>query len=427
MKTSDQINRRRFLRGLGGSFLALPLLEATAQSTDDAIPKRITATGIFYGLVPQHFHPAQVGANFQAPILLKPLEPFRRDYTVFSGLDHNLGGGHNATKYFLTGIPSTQTKGFAEANVSIDQKAALQVVGKTRFASLALDVQGGSEHTLSWTRNGTPVQPVQSLSRLYHMLFRKENASSLNQAEHDLADKRSILDLVRGQANSFEKGLGKEDKEKLDQYFTSVRELEGRIEQSKLWLGKEKPKTNYALPRRVDSLTLKDRTPFYYDLMQLALQTDSTRVITLAFTELGKESGGLPGVGRGYHALSHHGQVQNAIEELTIIESFHLAQFARFLRKLKEVKEPNGKTLLDNTMALLGSGMSNANSHSNRDLPVVLAGGGFKHGEHKHYARRGRRSIPLCNLFLSMLQNFGLEIDRFNTSSGTLTGLEMKA
>ena len=127
---------------------------------------------------------------------------------------------------------------------------------------------------------------------------------------------------------------------------------------------------------------------------------------------------------RGYHALSHHGQVREAIEELTIIESFHLAQYARFLRKLKEVKEPNGKTLLDNTMALLGSGMSNANSHSNRDLPVILAGGGFRHGEHKHYARRGRSSVSLCNLFLSMLQNFGLEIDRFNTSGGTLTGFE---
>jgi hypothetical protein len=426
LNTSDQINRRRFLRGLGGSFLALPLLEATANSAGAVIPKRITATGIFYGLVPQHFHPAEVGPNFQTPRLLKPLEPFRKDYTVFSGLDHNLGGGHNATKYFLTGIPSTQSKGFAEANVSIDQKAALHVDGKTRFPSLTLDVEGGNEHTLSWTRNGTPIQPIRSLSRLYGMLFKKEDTSSLNQAERELADKRSILDLVRGQANSFGKGLGKEDREKLDQYFTSVRELEGRIEQSKLWLGKEKPNTKYALPRRVDSLTFKDRTPFYYDLMQLALQTDSTRVISLAFTELGKEGGGLTGVERGYHALSHHGRVQNAIEELTIIESFHLTQFGRFLGKLKEVKEPNGKTLLDNTMALFGSGMSNANSHSNRDLPVVLAGGGFKHGEHRHYARQGRSSVPLCNLFLSMLQNFGLEIDRFNTSSGTLTGLELQ-
>ena len=128
---------------MGGSFLALPLLEITAAATP-VIPKRITATGIFYGLVPQHFHPAEEGSNFQAPTLLKPLEPFRKDYTVFSGLDHNLGGGHNATKFFLTGIPSAQSKGFSEANVSFDQKAAMHVEGKTRFPSLTLDVEGGS-------------------------------------------------------------------------------------------------------------------------------------------------------------------------------------------------------------------------------------------------------------------------------------------
>lgn len=387
----------------------------------------MTATGIFYGLVPQHFHPGETGPNFQAPRLLKPLEPHRRDYTVFSGLDHNLGGGHNATKFFLTGIPVNQSKGFAEANISVDQKAARHVEGRTRFPSLVLDVLGGGEHTLSWTRNGNAVQPVGNLARLYRMLFRKENSQSRNQVERELVDKRSILDLVQGQANTFEKGLGRDDKEKLDQYFTSVRELEERIEQSRLWLDREKPGTRYALPRGVDSLTLKDRTPFFYDLMTLALQTDSTRVITIAFTELGKDNGGLPGVNRGYHALSHHGRVQDAIEELSIIETFHLTQYARFLDKLKAVREPNGKTLLDNTMALFGSGMSNANSHSNRDLPVILAGGGFRHGQHRHYARQGRHSIPLCNLFLSMLQNFGLEIDRFNTSSSTLSGLEVKS
>ena len=157
--------------------------------------------------------------------------------------------------------------------------------------------------------------------------------------------------------------------------------------------------------------------------MALALQTDSTRVISLAFTNLGKENGGLSGVSRGYHTLSHHGQVQDAINELSIIEKFHVEQFSRFLGKLKDITEPNGKTLLDNTMALLGSGMSNANSHSNRDLPVLLAGGGFKHGQHLHFARNGKHSTPLCNLYLSMLQNFGLEIDTFNTASGTLTGL----
>jgi len=355
---------------------------------------------------------------------LKPLDPFRKEYTVFSGLDHNLSGGHNSTKFFLSGIPTTESKGFAEANVSIDQKATQFVGGRTRFPSLALDSGNGSEHTLSWTRNGNAVQPTRSLEHLYQMLFRKDDAASRKQVERDLADKRSILDLARDQATGFQKGLGKEDKEKLDQYFTSVREFENRIEQSKLWLDREKPGTEYALSRKVDSLTLRERTPFFYDLMTLALQTDSTRVITLAFTNLGKDNGGFPGVSHGYHTLSHHGQVKESIAELSIIETFHIEQFSRFIGKLKEIKEPGGQTLLDNTMALLGSGMSNANSHSNRDLPVVLAGGGFRHGEHKHYARKGKHSAPLCNLYLSMLQNFGLELDRFNTSNGTLSGFE---
>ena len=416
--------RRRFLQGFGGSLLALPLLEANSASGTFASPKRITATGIFYGFVPQNFHPQQTGRNFQSPLLLKPLESHRNDYSVFSGLDHNLSGGHNATKFFLSGIPTNQSKGFAEANISIDQKAANFVGGETRYSSLSLDSDRGNEHTLSWTRNGNNVQPIRSLEKLYRMLFRKENLQARNQAERQLEDRKSILDLAKFQADQFKKGLGQSDADKLDQYFTSVREFERRIEQSSLWLDKEKPKTDYALPRGADSLTLKERTPLFYDLMTLALQTDSTRVISLAFTNLGKENGGLSGVNQGYHTLSHHGQVQAAIDELSIIESFHVAQFSRFLGKLKKVVEPNGNSLLDSTMTLLGSGMSNANSHSNRDLPVLLAGGGFKHGQHLHFARSGKQSTPLCNLYLSMLQNFGLEVDRFNTSSGTLTGLE---
>jgi len=423
----NSIHRRRFLQGMGGSLLALPLLEANSISKIATPPKRIVATGVFYGFVPENFHPKDTGQNYDSPLLLKPLEPYRKNYTVFSGLDHNLSGGHNATKFFLSGIPTNQSKGYTEANISMDQKAANFVGGKTRYPSLTLDADRGNEHSLSWTGNGNTIQPVRSLEKLYQMLFRKDNGTVRKQSERDLTDKRSILDLAKRQAEDFKKGLGYADSEKLDQYFTSVREFEKRIEQSTLWLDKEKPNTGYSIPHRVDSLTLKDRAPLFYDLMALALQTDSTRVISLAFTNLGKENGGLPGVTRGYHTLSHHGQVLDAIDELSIIETFHVSQFSRFLGKLKKIKEPNGATLLDNTMALLGSGMSNANSHSNRDLPVVLAGGGFKHGEHRHYARKGKHSTPLCNLYLSMLQNFGLEVDRFNTSSGTLTGFEKRS
>ncbi len=422
-----KIARRRFLQGIGGSFLALPLLEVHSASGGFLPPKRITATGIFYGFVPQNFHPERIGPDFEAPLLLKPLEPHRSDYTVFSGLDHNLNGGHNATKFFLSGIPTNQSKGFPEANISLDQKAADFVGGRTRYPSLTLDAGRGAEHTLSWTRYGNNVQPIRSLEKLHQLLFRKEDADSRLRNARQLVEKRSILDLVKSQAKSFGRGLGKADAEKLDQYYTSVREFEKRIEQSVLWIDRDKPSTDYLMPNQADSLTLKEKTPLFYDLMTLALQTDSTRVISLAFTNLGKENGGLPGVTRGYHTLSHHGQVQDAIDELSIIEKFHMEQFSRFLGKLKEVREPNGQTLLDNTMALMGSGMSNANSHSNRDLPILLAGGGFRHGQHLHFGRNGKQSTPLCNLYLSMLRNFGLEIDKFNTASGTLTGLRKRS
>ncbi len=424
MTYDRRLKRRRFLQGVGGSLLALPLLEANSETRKFVSPKRITATGIFYGFVPENFHPLETGENYQTPLLLKPLKTLRNDYTVFSGLDHNLSGGHNATKFFLSGIPSHHSKGYKEANVSVDQKAAHFVGGKTRYPSLSLDSDRGNEHTLSWSNKGNNIQPIRSLEKLYRMLFKKESHLSRGLAERELTDRRSILDLAKTQADRFKKGLGKSDCDKLDQYFTSVREFEKRIEQSSLWLDKDKPVTGYALPESADSLTLKERTPLFYDLMTLALQTDSTRVISLAFTNLGKENGGFENVKQGYHTLSHHGQVKSAIDELSIIETFHIDQYSRFLEKLKHIIEPCGKSLLDSTMALLGSGMSNANSHSNRDLPILLAGGGFVHGQHRHYARSGKQSTPLCNLYLSMLQNFGLEIDHFNTSTGTLTGLE---
>lgn len=422
--TTSDIGRRRFLQGTGGSFLALPMLEAHAEEAGVAPPKRLVATGTFYGLMPHLFHPSTSGRDYDVPRLLKPLEHLRDEFTVFSGLDHNLAGGHQSTKYFLTGIPVTHARGYEEANISVDQKAALHVGGKTRYSSLTLGCESDSENFISWTRNGAQVRPIMSLQALFETLFRNPNAQEKSRVDRKMIDEASILDLVRDQSARFQQGLSKADQEKLDQYFTSVRELELKARQSRLWLEKEKPTTETTLPRGIDGLTLRERVPFFYDLMALALQTDSTRVITLSFSELGRQSGGLAGVTEGYHALSHHGQVKASMDQLAIIETFHTSQFARFLDKLKAIRETNGQTLLDNTMCLFGSGMSNANSHSNRDLPVLLAGGGFQHGEHKHYARDGRKSVPLCNLYLSMLQNFGLEIDQFNMSTGTLTGLE---
>ena len=417
-------DRRKFLYGASGAALALPLLNINAENSESP-PKRLVATGIFYGLMPHLFHPQETGGNYEMPRLLKPLEHLRNEFTVFSGLDHNIGGGHTGTKYFLSGIPITHARGYAESNISVDQKAALHVGAKTRFPSLALGCDTNSSNYISWSRNGAQVRPEVSLSRLFETLFRNPEATQRTQKEIAIAERSSILDLVRDQAKSFQRDLGKADAEKVDQYFTSVRELEVRSEQSRLWLNRDKPETDYKLPQGIDALTLAEKTPFFYDLMTLALQTDSTRAITLSFLDLGKSNGGIPGVDAGYHTLSHHGQEKAAMDKLEIIESFHTSQFARFLDQLKAIEEPNGQTLFDNTMSVFGSGMSNANSHSNRDLPVLVAGGGFRHGQHLHFAREGRTSVQLNNLFLTLLLNFGLELDQFNTSTGTLTGFEI--
>ena len=422
MHVTKHIGRRKFLRGSGGALLALPALESTSTAKGlEKPPARMVASGIFYGLMPSRFHPKETGTDYTMPQLLKPMERHRNNFTVFSGLDHNIGGGHNSTKFFLNGIPLTQAKGYAEANISIDQKAAAHVGSATRYPSLVLGCETNTANYISWTRNGSPILPVTRIDDLYNLLFRQDSPSTLANTKKDMATRRSILDLVRGQAKTFEKGIGKADQEKLDQYLTSIRELEIKIGQAGNWLDQPKPKTDYTPPAGIDAATLREKTPIFYDLMALALQTDSTRVITLSFTELGKQSGGLPGISQGYHSLSHHGKVKSVMDELAIIETFYVTQFARFLDKLKAIQEPNGQTLLDNTLALFGSGMSNGNSHSNRDLPVLLAGGKLQHGQHRHYARNRRTSVPLCNLYVTMLQQFGLETNQFNTSNGNLS------
>ena len=173
MYSHKKIGRRRFLQGIGGSFLALPLLNVHSFNGNFVTPKRITATGVFYGFVPENFHPQQTGSDYESPLLLKSLEPFRQDYTVFSGLDHNLTGGHNSTKFFLSGIPSSQSKGFSESNISVDQKAANFVGGETRYPSLTLDSDRGSEHTLAWTKNGNNIQPIRSMDNFNQFILLK--------------------------------------------------------------------------------------------------------------------------------------------------------------------------------------------------------------------------------------------------------------
>lgn len=430
MTRIQPIGRRTFLRGVGGASLALPFLDAMAvAATTNPVPIRMVCAGLNFGFVPQLFFPEDTGRNYKLSARLEPLEQLREQFTVFSGLDHGTEGqgGHGGVHAYLSGILSRNSKGMPEANISIDQKAAQLVGTQTRYPSLQLASGNDPNNMISWSASGVSLPPVTKVETIYNLLFQKVDPRMRNTTQTRLAARTSILDLVKTDADYLKRKVGQRDRDKLERYFTSVREVEKRLTQASQWLDRPKPTVDYQLPSGADDANFVDRVPLYYDLMTLALQTDSTRVITLALADIGANYGGFK-ISRGYHQLTHHGKVPEYITELSIIEQFHMTQLARFLEQLKEVQEPNGKTLLDNSMVLFGSGMGNASSHSNKNLPLILAGGGFRHGEHKSYFKdeAKKKATPAGNLFLSMLQRFGMETDRFGLATTTLSGLEVQ-
>jgi hypothetical protein len=375
-----------------------------------------------FGMYPGAFWPAKARADYETTPLLKPLEPFRRDFTVFAHLDHGLKGGHYAVHASLTGVKAVDAKGMEDGGISLDQRSAEFVGSQTRFPSLAVGSEDGTSGgcQMSWTRSGTRLPPIAGPRELFRLLFVDEAPDERRKAADRIALEGSILDVVLSDARSLNRRLSKSDSRKLDEYLASVRDVETKLALDKKWQSIPKPRTSAKEP---ENQGLVRDLPVLYDLIALALESDSTRVATL-------EVGGTfvtsdLGIPRGYHNLSHHGQRQETIDLLVQVELYQMQQFARFLEKLRSIRPSGGDgTLLDRTMVLMGSGMGNANSHVNTDLPIILAGGGFRHGEHKRYPQEARRRVPLCNLYVSMLQRFGVETDRFGTSTGTLTGLE---
>jgi len=428
---SQPLTRRALLRGIGGAAMALPYLDIMADAAEtDPVPIRMACIGLNFGLVPQLFFPKETGAIYQLTDRLKPLKKLRDQFTVFSGLDHgvNAQGGHGGVHAYLSGVLSKNSSGMPEANISVDQKAATSVGARTRYPSLQFASGNDPNNMISWSASGVSIPTVTKVETIYNMLFQKVDPRLRDSTQAKLAARSSILDLVKTDADYLRLKVGVRDRQKLDRYFDSVREVEKRLTQSSQWLDKPKPIVDYRLPAGANSFEFVDRIPLYYDLMALALQTDSTRVITLGLADIGANYGGF-NISRGYHQLTHHGKVSEYITELSVIEQFHMEQLGRFLTRLESVQEPNGKTLLENSMVLFGSGMGNASSHSNKNLPLILAGGGFRHGEHKSYFRDDakRQASPAGNLFVSMLQRFGLEVDQFGLARSTLTGLEVKA
>src|SRR5436305_5004352 len=406
------LSRRTFLRGAGVA-LALPLLDAMRPAVAAGkadVPRRMVCVETNMGILPQFFFPEKAGKDYAPTPYLERLSKYRNQLTVFSGVSHpGVTGGHAAEKCFLTGTPHPERGGFRNW-VSIDQFAAEQIGNRTRFGSLVLGC-GNEGQTLSYTRSGAPIPIERSPRKLFEKLFVQGRPDEVAAKLEALRQGRSTLDFVGDQAKRLNQSLSPADRQRLDQYFTSVRDLEQRLASAAEWERKPRPKVADAPPVDVpDGREFARQMKVLFDVIRLALVTDSSRLVTLFVDTTVIQN------------ITHHGNRPEVLAELRAKEEGQFDSLAGLLGSLAGTKE-EGDTLLDRTMVLYGTCMGSANSHSNYNLPVLLAGGGFRHGQHLAFDTKNNH--PLTNLYVSMLQRLGIETREFSTGKGTMRGLEM--
>jgi len=417
------MNRRNFLRA-GAATLALPALEsfsAPITSKVHAGPKNFVAIGTFLGWHQNAFFPKQTGRNYDMPETLSPIASLRDEFTIFSGLDHRAPNGHGAWSNFLCGQSPN--------SYSLDQMVADSIGVQSRFPSIQLAAGAGEADSkkgngISFTRRGIKLPQIQRPSVLYKQLFMSK-ADRLR-TEYLLRSGKSSLDLVLDDALRLQKSLTGRDRDKLEEYFESFRAVEKRMGRQLETINDPVPLPDYKLPS-YDPITPNlqiEAEQIMYDLMTLALETDSTRVISFFLHGLGQVfSFDGQALGSGYHGLSHHGNNPAMIRDLVTIETAHIHCFAGFLKQLKEKKNPQGKSLLDDTIILLGTGMGDASRHSNANLPTLVAGGGFKHGSHLALGSPKDDHRLLGDLYITLMQKLGIEQNSFSNASRNLNQL----
>ncbi len=412
--------RRTFLRGAGVAF-ALPYLESLlpcgAAAVSSRARRRMVAINIGLGLHAPNIIPTRAGREYELPIYLKILGEYRDQFTVMSGVSHpEVGGGHLSYKSFLTCAPHPNSAGFRNT-ISLDQFAAAELGTETRFASLSLSTSGPG---LSWSRSGVEIPTYRRPSLVYQKLFVDGSPEEVARRVGRLKEGQSVLDVVMDKTRGMKRRLGGRDREKLDQYFEAVREAERRLLKAEAWEHRPKPKVDAEEPRdQMDPREMIGRMRLLYDVMHLAIESDSTRFITCNLPGMNAVPV-IPGIDVDYHNLSHHAKDPAKIKQLTIVESAVVNELAEFLKKLDGSAQGDG-SLLDSTMVLFGSNLGNASSHDTKNMPIVLAGGGFDHGQHLAFDRKD--NYPLPNLYVSMLQQLGMETDRFGTGTATMRGL----
>ena len=421
--------RRTFLRG-AGVVLSLPMLDAmvpafprNASAAEVSLnpPRRMIAIQTNMGILSQHFFPTATGADFELTAYLECLKDFKSKMTVLSGVSHpDVDGAHEAERSFLSAAPHPGGAGFKNS-ISLDQFAAEQLGPITRFPSFVLDVNSESTQGMAFSRSGVKVPAEKSPATLYAKMFLQGNSSEVEARIADLGRGRSSLDFVSDDARRLAKSVGAADQSRLDQYYSAVRDLERQLELGQEWERKPKPTPSAPAPTDLtENKKLIDKIRLMLDVARLGFESDSTRVVSL-FVNTFSVVADLPGVKDETHSITHHGGRKEALDQLVIIETAQFKVLAEFLTSLNAIQE-GGEPLLDRTMVLYGAPMGNAASHDNKNLPMLLLGGGFKHAG--HLAFDNKKNYPLPNLYLSMLQRMGLPIDKFATSTGTMRGLD---
>ncbi len=420
MNLRQPLDRRTFLRASGVA-LALPMLESMSPGLARAAatePRRMVNICNTLGLYREAWFPKTAGAGYETTEYLSLLEKHRRNFTLFSGFSHEEQTGrqpHNSEITFLTAARRPGLDGFRNT-ISMDQVAANHLGYTTRFPSVVLGT--AAPQSQSYTRSGAMVPAETSPENLFRQLFLQGTPEEVEREKQSLNDGGSILDRLKSQTSALRRRVSLSDRTKLDAYYNAVRTAELDLAEVKAWQQKPKPVVDAEAPTDISSRSdLIGRVKLMFRMIPLILETDSSRVVSLMIQDHGVVID-LPGINSDQHSLSHHGQDPAKIAQLKQIETGIVESFSDLLTDLGERGDGEG-SLLDSTTVLFGSNLGNANSHEPRDLPILVAGGGYGHGQ--HIVHDGEHNAPLCNLYVTLLQGMGVETDAFGQSTSTLT------
>ena len=414
------VDRRTFLRATGVA-LALPFLPslrpAFARTTGEP-PRRMVNICATLGLYSDSWFPRTAGADYEPSEYLSLIDEHRDHYTLFSGFCHEEQTGrqaHNSEITWLTSARHPGIDGF-QNTISVDQIVANQLGYVTRSPSIVLGTY--SAQSQSYNRNGVMVPAETSPARLFAKMFLEGRPDEVERETQRLSDGRSILDTLTAQTSSLRGRVSSTDRRVLDAYFEAVRIAERDLVEVQAWTKRPKPVVDATPPTDIpDNADVVGRVKLLFDLIPLILATDSSRVVSVMIQDH-QTVPKVAGVTADQHNLSHHGQDPGKIDQLKIVETEIVRRFGELLTALREQDDGDG-SLLDHTTLLFGSNLGNANSHVAVKLPILLAGGGFKHGQ--HIVHEGEDNAPLCNLFVTMLRSMGVEADSFGQSTGALT------